>query len=48
MKSMYEYVGMFLLAADADQKVRQRITALKIRIAQIQEVTPPTCLIKNI
>lgn len=48
MRSMYEYVGAFLLAAAADQKVRQRITALKIRIAQIQEVTLTTWLIKNI
>ena len=48
MRSMYEYVGAFLLAAAAGQKVRQRITALKIRIAQIQEVTPTTKLIKNI
>ena len=31
-------VGAFLLAAAAGQKVRQRITALKIRVAQIQEV----------
>ena len=48
MRSMYEYVGAFLLAAAAGQKVRQRITALKIRIAQIQEVTPTTWLIKDI
>ena len=45
---MYEYVGAFLFAAAAGQKVRQRITALKIRIAQIQEVTPTTWLIKDI
>ena len=48
MRLMYEYVGAFLLAAAAGQKVRQRITALKIRIAQIQEVTPITWLITNI
>ena len=48
MRSMYEYVGAFFLAAAAGQKVRQRITTLKIRIAQIQEVTPTTWLIKDI